>query len=165
MHDETEELSLNEEGVFDLTEEKVFARGVDLFGDGDALLGLHRQGASLRGWCRGSDVKPYALHAVIAAGDAIHTHCNCPYSYGGICKHLVALLLAWCHTPEAFAMIPPLDTLLKQYTRAQLVEILTAAVDRDPRLLAALAPDHFQMPRFDEWDDDGYDECYEDDEL
>lgn len=153
---EDEEAILHEETVCDLAETKVFVRGIDLFADGTALLGLQHQGNSLRGWCLGSSGQPYVLRATVQEGAVVGTSCTCPYSYEGICKHLVALLLAWCHTPETFTDIPPMQQLLEGYTPGKLAEILAHAVDRDPGLLAALAPEHYTAPDFGEWDGEVY---------
>ncbi|HEX8552075.1 MAG TPA: SWIM zinc finger family protein [Abditibacteriaceae bacterium] len=155
-NEEHETEPLHEDAIEELAETKVFARGVDLFESGDALFGLHRQDTLLRGWCWGTASKLYRLHALVENGAVVHTLCDCPYAYGGICKHLVALLLAQCHTPEVFQEIPPLEELLANLSPASLINIVSSAITRDPQLLAELAPAQFELPSeyFDRRDED-----------
>jgi len=155
--------SLHEDVVSKLAESGVFGRGIDLFGRADSLLGLHRQGTTLRGWCCGSQMDAYWLSAVVRGGKVAGFRCNCPYDDGGICKHVVALLLRWCHMPEDFALVPPMEELMQRCTSQELAQMLEAAVERDPKFLAQLAPHEFTMPSFDEWDDD-YDPDNDDDD-
>lgn len=34
----------------------------------------------------------------------IHAHCSCPYSWGGYCKHIGAVLLKWIQSPDTFVL-------------------------------------------------------------
>ena len=43
--------------------------------------------------------------------DGIHAQCSCPYTWGGYCKHIGAVLLKWIQSPGDFAIentsLPP----------------------------------------------------------
>ena len=64
--------------------------------------------------------------------------CSCPY--GGFCKHLTALALAWLETPERFRDLRPLlADLLEQPERA--AQFLTRLASHDPVGFAAIWPE------------------------
>ena len=49
---------------------------------------LKKEGDTYTAKVDGSDT--YTVE-ITESSDAIHTHCSCPYDYGGICKHIVAV--------------------------------------------------------------------------
>ena len=49
---------------------------------------LKKEGDTYTAKVDGSDT--YEVE-ITESSDAIHTHCSCPYDYGGICKHIVAV--------------------------------------------------------------------------
>jgi hypothetical protein len=66
----------------------------------------------------------------------VETSCTCPYDYGGICKHIVALLLTYVHEPQTFRAIPPLATLLAGRSQEDLIALIGALIKREPALLS-----------------------------
>ena len=58
-----------------------------------------RRGETLVAQVRGTRI--YDVE-VIVAEDGITAHCSCPYDWGGYCKHIGALVLAWIYEPEDF---------------------------------------------------------------
>ena len=111
---------LTEAHIRELTSGKSFERGEAYYRDG-AVLEPVRQARDLRAQCEGSDYEPYQVSATLAEGGITETSCTCPYDYGGICKHVVALLLTYVHEPQAFRSIPPLATLLDGRSQEELV--------------------------------------------
>src|SRR5690349_7095663 len=91
--------------------EQSFARGQNYYNDG-AIINPSRQGRELRAECQGSDYQPYQLRVTLAARSVADTECDCPYEDGGLCKHLVALLLTYARVPQAFRVLLPLEHLL-----------------------------------------------------
>src|SRR5215210_4688290 len=111
-----------------------FERGQNYYRDG-AVFGAVRQGMELRAQCEGSDYEPYQVSATLTESSIAETSCTCPYDYGGICKHIVALLLTYVHEPQSFRPIPPLATLLAGRSREELITLIGELIKREPELL------------------------------
>lgn len=126
---------LTEAHVRELASEKSFDRGEAYYHDGSVLETV-RQEMELRAQCQGSDYEPYQVSATLAKGGIAETSCTCPYDYGGICKHIVALLLTYVHEPQAFRSIPPLATLLTGRSREELIALIGEMIKREPELLS-----------------------------
>jgi uncharacterized Zn finger protein len=126
---------LTEAHVRELASEKSFERGRTYYRDG-AVLEPVRQVLELRAQCEGSDYEPYQVGATLTRSGVAGTSCTCPYDYGGICKHIVALLLTYVHTPQAFRSVPPLATLLAGRSREELIALIGELIKREPELLS-----------------------------
>lgn len=125
--------NFDEATVAALTTKKVFARGEALLEE-DALFDAMQEDGQLRASCQGSDLEPYEVRARLSAVGVEETACSCPYEYDGLCKHLVALLLAWLHTPEVFATVAPLREALTHKKRDELIELIETMIEQEPRL-------------------------------
>lgn len=76
-----------------------FERGQAYY-EGDAISNTAIQGNLLTGDCEGTQAQLYQVELDEAG---IRTaQCTCPYEYGGLCKHEVALLLTYLHHPKQF---------------------------------------------------------------
>src|SRR5438105_4125023 len=126
---------LTEAQVRALANDKSFERGKSYYRDG-AVSETTRQGMELRGECAGSEVEPYEISVTLAARGIADTSCTCPYEYGGICKHTVALLLTYVHQPQAFRLIAPVEEMLKHRSKEELLAIINAMLKQDPKLLS-----------------------------
>ena len=126
---------LTEAHVRELASEKSFDRGEAYYHNG-SLLEPVRQERELRAQCQGSDYEPYQVSATLNKSGTAETSCTCPYDYGGICKHLVALLLTYVHEPQSFRPIPPLATLLAGRSREELITLIGELIKREPELLS-----------------------------
>jgi hypothetical protein len=62
-------------------------------------------------------------------------HCSCPYEFGGYCKHIVALLLAYVHQPKQFAKRQAPAELLAELDRETLLTLLTKLLNDRPELV------------------------------
>jgi uncharacterized Zn finger protein len=129
--------TVTEADIRRLSSEQSFERGTDYYHHG-ALFELVRQGNELRAYCEGSSYEPYRVSATLGAQGIESTHCTCPYDWGGICKHRVALLLAWMHEPESFHTIPPLDELLAERSKEDLIALIKEMLKREPALVRVL---------------------------
>jgi hypothetical protein len=129
--------ALDEDDIHNLATTKSFERGFDYFNN-DALFNLRQVGVDLRAHCRGSSYTPYRVSARLGSGEIITTHCTCPYDWGGICKHIVALLLAWIHTPEVFQSVAPTDDRLADKSKEELITLIQEMLKRDPELESLL---------------------------
>jgi len=126
---------LTEAMVCSLANDKSFARGKDYY-RGGAVSETTRQGLELRGECAGSEYEPYEISVTLAARGVADTSCTCPYEYGGICKHTVALLLTYVHQPQAFRAIAPTEEMLKHHSKDELIALINVMLKQDPKLLS-----------------------------
>src|SRR5438874_2024718 len=79
----------------------------------------------LMGDCEGTQAPNYRVQVELD-GAGIRTHrCTCPYEYGGLCKHAVALLLTRVHQPKQFAVRLEPAVLLAELDRDALIALLT----------------------------------------
>jgi uncharacterized Zn finger protein len=106
---------------------------------------------TLRARCEGSEYEPYDVSATLHPHGIAKVACTCPYDWGGACKHIVALLLTYIHDPQAFRVIPPLETLLATSSRETLIAMIEEMVQREPGFmsvveLAAATPASQQEP-------------------
>jgi uncharacterized Zn finger protein len=83
--------------------EKSFARGQELLRRG-AVSQTAICGDTLSGECEGNESPFYKARVELDEGGVRSASCTCPYDFGGYCKHLVALLLAYTREPERFAV-------------------------------------------------------------
>jgi hypothetical protein len=112
-----------------------FERGENYYRDG-AIMEPVRQAMELWAQCEGSDYEPYQVRATLTKNGIAETSCSCPYDYGGICKHIVALLLTYIHRPQAFRFIPPLAALLAGRSQKELIVLIGEMIKREPELLS-----------------------------
>jgi uncharacterized Zn finger protein len=129
--------TLTESQVRQLAGEKSFERGKSYYRQG-AIIDPVRSGAALRAQCEGSDYEPYEVSATLTKDGVDETSCTCPYDWGGLCKHLVALLLAYVHTPDAFRVIPPMEKMLAERSKEELIAINDEMVKREPELTSVI---------------------------
>ncbi len=126
---------LTEAHIRNLASGPSFERGKTYYRDG-AVLEPVRQAMELRAQCVGSEYEPYQVSATLAKNGIAETSCTCPYDYGGICKHSVALLLTYVHKPQAFRFIPPLAALLAGRSQKELIVLIGEMIKREPELLS-----------------------------
>lgn len=126
---------LTEAHVRELASERSFERGETYYHD-RAIMEPVRQSLELRAQCEGSDYEPYRVGATLNGSGVAETSCTCPYTYGGVCKHIVALLLTYVHEPQAFRSIPPLPVLLVGHSREELIALIDELIQREPELLS-----------------------------
>jgi hypothetical protein len=131
---------LQEKSIRSLVSSAVFQRGRDLY-QYDALSDLSREGNTLTGCCEGSEPEPYDLFVELEADGTLgDMDCTCPYD--DVCKHLVALLLAWVHQPASFEEVkadalPSSSALtgkLQPLTAEELIRLIQQLVAAEPRL-------------------------------
>jgi uncharacterized Zn finger protein len=126
---------LTEEHISNLANASSFERGENYYRD-RAVFGAVRQGMDLSAQCEGSDYEPYKVSATLTESGIAETSCTCSYDYGGICKHIVALLLTYVHKPQSLRSVPPLTILLAGRTREELIALIGEMIERDPELLS-----------------------------
>jgi uncharacterized Zn finger protein len=108
--------------------EKSFQRGRELY-QHDAISNAKIQGDTLSGDCEGTESPFYQVRVELDSGGIRSADCSCPYDFGGYCKHIVALLLAYLHKPEKFAARKKPAELLADLNRDQLLALMTRLLD------------------------------------
>ena len=106
-----------------------FQRGKALYED-DAISHASLQGNRLSGDCEGTSAPYYRVRVTLDEAGIREADCTCPYEYGGYCKHIVALLLAYLHHPKRFAIRQDPADLLADLSRDDLLA-LTIKLLRD----------------------------------
>ncbi len=125
---------LSEALIRSLATPESFQRGHDYWTSG-AVIRLSRRGGMVEAAVAGSRSAPYAVRATLDGGGVTTASCSCPYEWGGICKHIVAALLAARHQPEQDEAHAPLRDLLMALDRDQLATVLLDLAAQRPDLV------------------------------
>ena len=115
-----------------------FMRGTEYFHTG-AIGNPVFHGYTLSARCHGTDIEPYSVSVELMPTGIATTSCSCPYDgdsggYGD-CKHIVALLLTYVHTPDIITSIDALMTTLAGKPKESLLRILLEALKHAPDLV------------------------------
>ena len=118
--------------IRDAATEKSFQRGEDYQSQG-AIHNATRQDFRLWAECSGSDL--YETSVTLNKDGIQSSSCTCPYDWGGLCKHQVALLLTYVEDGDRVRVIPPLAELLKSRSREELVKLIGQMLEQSPNLI------------------------------
>jgi uncharacterized Zn finger protein len=110
-----------------------FRRGEEYYRE-DAISNTTLQGALLSGECAGTYAPYYRVQVELDEAGIADASCTCLYEYGGYCKHIVALLLAYLHHPKSFAVRKEPAELLADLDQNDLTAILTKLIQEQPDL-------------------------------
>jgi len=110
-----------------------FRRGEEYYRAG-ALSNTTIQSTLLSGECAGTYAPHYQVHVELDEAGIANAACTCLYEYGGYCKHIVALLLAYLHRPKSFAVRKAPADLLADLDHSDLTAILTKLIQEQPDL-------------------------------
>ena len=130
-------MKISESALKSLSSPESFTRGYALYQSG-AVFDSFRQGDILTGKCEGSSAPFYHLRVQLDEGGIREASCNCPYDWGGYCKHIVALMLTYIHKPDAFIEQKNIKELLGQLDKDSLIHLITKMVDKNPDLYSWL---------------------------
>jgi uncharacterized Zn finger protein len=122
---------LTEAQIRQYAAEESFQRGRDYYQQG-AVLSLVRRDTILQAEVEGSMTRPYQVRCAFDSSGQITATCNCPYEWGGWCKHIVAVLLACIKEPETIEERPPLESALEKLKREDLLALLLKLAASDP---------------------------------
>jgi uncharacterized Zn finger protein len=126
---------LTEEYVRQMADGQSFERGMNYYAGGNIRYPI-RQGMELRGECYGSQSKPYRVRVILDNNGIREASCTCPR--GGVCKHIVALLLTYVHEPDSFKVLTSLDAMLARLGREELISLIGDMLQREPSLSAVV---------------------------
>jgi len=116
--------------------EQSFLKGEDYYDDGAVGERVYDNGILL-GEVEGSNGDYYNVR--LAINKPFGYHCTCPYDWEGICKHVVALGLAWLYNSETFIgkneqqqpQKEELDEIISIMDKEDLVFFLTTLINED----------------------------------
>ncbi len=111
-----------------------FRRGQEYYRQG-SVTSLLRRGQELRAEVAGSQFSPYGVRVVFDEAGIVDASCSCPYDWGGLCKHIVATLLASSHEPESVRELPALEEALSGLEREELKDLLLKLAESYPSLV------------------------------
>ncbi len=110
-----------------------FRRGQEYYRQG-SVISLLRRGQELGAKVAGGQFTPYDVRVVFDEAGIVEASCSCPYEWGGLCKHIVATLLACVHEPESVRELPVLEEVLSGLNKGELKDLLLKLAERDPSL-------------------------------
>ena len=110
-----------------------FERGQDYYQSG-AVSNTAIQDNLLIGDCEGTQAPYYRVQVELNEAGIRSANCTCPYEYGGLCKHTVALLLTYVHHPKQFAVRQDPADLLADLDRDDMVALMTQLLRERPEL-------------------------------
>lgn len=113
--------------------EQVFERGESLYKNG-AISSPVRRGNEISARCQGSYAQPYRVWAKFTGAEIAAASCSCPYDWGGDCKHIVAMLLAYLREPEHFEERKTVREELMSREKTDLLDIIEEMLVRYPDL-------------------------------
>ena len=88
----------------------------------------------MSGECAGTYAPYYRVQVKLDQAGIADASCTCLYEYGGYCKHIVALLLAYVRHPKSFAVRKAPAELLADLEHDDLTAILTKLIQEQPDL-------------------------------
>jgi uncharacterized Zn finger protein len=114
--------------------EQSYERGQEYYLAG-AVWDVIRRGDKIVAQVEGSQYEPYTVSIDVVQDGIVDATCDCPYDWGGWCKHIVATLLVCLHKPEQVESKPSIGELLSGLDVDQLRALLTRLAEDDARLI------------------------------
>lgn len=138
---------LTENQIRERCTEQSFERGVAYY-FGGAIGNLVLHDYTLSANCEGTEAIPYSVSAELMPTGIATTHCSCPYSYDGDCKHIVALLLTYLHDPDMICSVDALLAELEAKPKSNLLHVISELLKRAPELapIAQILTDIHETP-------------------
>jgi len=144
--------------LIDQADGKVLARGKVLYAQGCVVRLSQADEGEFEAKVLGSEGDPYEVYITMKDGEIEDYGCDCPYDWGPVCKHLVAVALAVqagkykSAEPESAKQKKQkpqgIDTLLQDIAPAELRDFLVKYAEHDPKVENALRV-RFAQPDFD----------------
>jgi uncharacterized Zn finger protein len=129
--------AITEAEVRGLATTQSFDRGYRYYRS-SSVFEIIRRGNLFTARVEGSAYEPYRVQVTVSDASIVETSCTCPYDWGGICKHIVAVLLKVIHKPETIVEKPALTTMLVDLTAVQLRQILLSVAEEGPEFADAI---------------------------
>lgn len=127
-------LHLTSDQIQNRCTEQSFTRGTDYFHAG-AIGNPMLHGYTLSATCQGTETAPYRITVEFMPTTIADTHCSCPYSGEGECKHIVALLLTYIHAQDTICSVDTLLAELAKKPKGSLLRVISELLKRTPALV------------------------------
>lgn len=127
-------MPITEAEIRSLATAQSYERGEDYYYT-RAVADLQKRGDMVTADVSGSSYEPYHVTIEVGEDEIISTSCTCPYDWGGICKHIVAVLLSYVHQPEQVDKRPSVQELIANVNEADLREVLSDLLIAEPHLI------------------------------
>jgi len=114
---------ITEADIRDHASERSYERGYNYY-RANAVEDMAQRGNLVTAAVEGSAYEPYQVQVVLSDNGIQSAFCDCPYDWGGYCKHIVAVLLTLIHEGESVEIKPELTTLLADLSEAQLRQLI-----------------------------------------
>lgn len=122
--------NLTKQSILDMATGEVYSRGHQYY-TRDHVLNVTQQGDTIYAEVEGSDDAPYEVVIEHASQETWEVSCTCPYEWGGLCKHSVAVLLYCLHNSDGVPTTPAVSELLTELSREQLIELVAHLAESD----------------------------------
>ncbi|MEM8612229.1 MAG: SWIM zinc finger family protein, partial [Cyanobacteria bacterium P01_H01_bin.105] len=117
--------------------DKSFSRGQSYWKSG-AVVSLTQRQNTLQSEVEGNEALPYRITVDFDSGGITRTHCSCPYSFEGWCKHIVATLIACIEQPDTIEQRATLAQLLDSLNLVQTQGLVQKLVEENPALIESV---------------------------
>ncbi|KAA3662972.1 MAG: hypothetical protein DWQ04_11900, partial [Chloroflexi bacterium] len=126
-------ISLTEADIGALATDQSFDRGYRYYRN-DSVSNVIRRGNMVTAYVEGSSYDPYQVQINLDTSGIDSTMCTCPNDWGGICKHIVATLLAIIHKENEIEIKPEMADLLNGLSEGQLRQVLLHVAEESPAI-------------------------------
>ena len=125
---------LTSEIIRDYATEKSWLRGKEYY-DMSFVGQVYQRGNLITAEVLGSQAKPYMVVIDFQPDQFISADCNCPYDWGGYCKHIVAALLSCLHELHQIQSRQSLEQILDRLNDIQTQDLIQQLVATKPELI------------------------------
>ena len=125
---------LSQEMIRQYATDKSWRRGKDYY-DRDCIRQFYQRKELITAEVLGNNARPYQVTVGFEQDGLISANCNCPYDWGGYCKHIVAVLLTCLHEPNKIQFRPSLEQILDRLNEIQTQNLIQKLVADRPELL------------------------------
>jgi uncharacterized Zn finger protein len=115
--------TLTEDDIRRYADAQSYERGLQYFRSG-AVQSVDRLGDVMVAEVEGSGPEPYNVTLEAGGKGKVHATCDCPYDWGGWCKHIVAVAIALVRRPELTSAPSSLESALAPLDRDALQKLV-----------------------------------------
>jgi uncharacterized Zn finger protein len=127
-------MPITEGTIHDLATAESYERGENYY-QTNSVSEIQQRGDIILARVEGSRIEPYHVAVTVSAHEVVTTSCTCPYDWGGICKHLVAVLLCYVRQPERIETRPSISEVLAGLDGTAARKLLNTLLRQEPHLI------------------------------
>ena len=130
------DFAIGEDDILEKFTPTSFDRGRDYYDSGMVERAV-RRGNRLFAEVQGSSFAPYSVTAILRGRD-FEASCDCPYDWGGYCKHIAAMMLSFIYDEGRFEERVPLEDALAGMDADDLRALIIRMIVANPYLMDEL---------------------------